>query len=119
MTYFLLIHALVTLAVGIVLIVSPVTIPSSVGISVAPDQNLLCYLLGAAELAIGYLSLAARNITDAKSLRVIVMTFVIFHIATACVELLAITQGASPMLWGNVAVRVVVAVLFAKLRPQL
>jgi hypothetical protein len=110
----LLIHAILTLAAGIMLIVLPAQMPSSIGINVAREQYLICYLLGAAELAIGYLSFATRKLNDVKGLRVIALTFIIFHLATAAVELLAITQGASSMLWANIVVRVIVAMLFAR-----
>jgi hypothetical protein len=117
MRLLLLIHAILTIAAGMVLIIAPAQIPSSVDINVAREQYLICYLLGAAELAIGYLSFTARKLTDAKSLRVIALTFIIFHVATAAVELLAITQGASSMLWANIVVRLIVAALFLRLRP--
>ncbi len=45
-------------------------------------------------------------------MRVIVSTIIVFHIATAVLEIYALTQGAAASLWSNVALRVVIAVLF-------
>jgi hypothetical protein len=36
----------------------------------------------------------------------------VLHGVSAVVEVLALMQGADPVLWGNVVLRVVVAVLF-------
>ncbi len=52
----LLIHAIITLAAGIVLVVAPTIIPQTVNIKIAPDEYLLCYFLAAAEFGIAYLS---------------------------------------------------------------
>src|SRR5215213_8548012 len=79
----LLVHALLTLAAGIVLAGLPAAIPRSVGIAVNKSQYLICYFLGAAELAVAYLSFASRNLKDRSALRVIITSFIIFHLATA------------------------------------
>ncbi|SHJ76596.1 hypothetical protein SAMN02745146_0114 [Hymenobacter daecheongensis DSM 21074] len=108
----LLLHALVTLGAGVVLILSPARIPATVGIALPPDARLLAYLLGAAELALGALSYLARRIQDAGALRVVVRTFIGFHLATAAVEVLAFSQGLTARIWGNVALRLLISLLF-------
>jgi multisubunit Na+/H+ antiporter MnhC subunit len=108
----LIIHALPTFAAGLVLILAPSLIPSVIGISISPNAYLVCYLLGAAELAIAFLSFFAKDLHDRQSLRLIALTFIIFHLATALVEIYAYAQGIHAAVWANVALRVIVAALF-------
>jgi len=106
-------HGIVTAAAGVVLIAAPGLIPSAVNIALPPAANLLPYLLGAVELGIAVLSIGASRLRDAAATRLIAIAFVVLHAASAAVELLALAQGADPLLWGNVALRVIVAVAFA------
>jgi len=105
-------HGIVTAAAGVVLIAAPALIPSVVGIALAPAANLLPYLLGAVELGVAAVSLGAARLRDPAAIRLIAVGFAVLHAASALVEVLALAQGADPLLWGNVALRVVVAVLF-------
>lgn len=106
-------HGIVTAAAGVVLIVAPGLIPSTVGIELPGDANLLPYLLGGVELGVAVLSIGAVRLRERAAIRLIAISFVVLHGVTAVVELLALAQGVDPFLWGNVALRVVVAVLFA------
>ena len=106
-------HGIVTAAAGVVLILAPGLIPSVVHITLSRDANLLPYLLGAVELGVAVLSVGASRVTDPGAIRLIAVSFVVLHAMSALVEVLALAQGAAPLLWGNVALRVVVAVLFA------
>ena len=106
-------HGVVTAAAGVVLIVAPGLIPSVVQITLPPDANLLPYLLGSVELGVAVLSIGASRLTDAGAIRLIAVSFAVLHAASAVVEIVALSQGADPLLWGNVALRVVVAALFA------
>jgi hypothetical protein len=108
-----IIHAVVTLAAGIALIVSPNLIPATVGIRLNPSQYLMSYLLGASELGIAFLSFFAKNLRDVVAVRLISWTFIVFHLATAVVEVYALSQGVRVSLLGNMALRIVVAALFA------
>jgi hypothetical protein len=105
-------HGIVTAAAGIVLIAAPGLIPSAVSIELAPDANLLPYLLGAVELSVAALSVGAIRLRDDSAIRLIAVSFVVLHAVSALVEVLALVQGADPLLWGNVVLRVVAAVLF-------
>jgi hypothetical protein len=78
-----------------------------------PSAFLLCYLLAAAELCIGVVSWGARELTDAKALRVVVTSFIVFHGASAIFELWALTAGLSGRIWANVVFRFVAVTLFA------
>lgn len=106
-------HAIATLAAAIVLVLAPTAIPRTVGIIIMPSAFLLCYLLAAAELCIGVVSWGARELTDAKALRVVVTSFIVFHGASAIFELWALTAGLSGRIWANVVFRFVAVTLFA------
>jgi hypothetical protein len=97
----------------VVLIVAPAAIPGAVGILIDPSIYLVCYLLGAAEIAIAFLSYYAKNLTDPPALRLIALTFVVFHAVTAIVEVFAFMQGVSAAIASNIALRVAAAALFA------
>ena len=112
LTKLLIIHAIATLAAGIALIVTPDLIPSAVDIHIDPSAYLVCYLLGTSELAIAFLSYYSKELKDTKALRLVSLTFIVFHASTAIVEVYAFTQGLSAAIWGNVALRVLVAILF-------
>jgi hypothetical protein len=58
------------------------------------------------------LSVGALRLRDDTAIRMIAVSFVVLHAVSALVEVLALVQGADPLLWGNVVLRVVVAVLF-------
>ena len=112
LTRLLLFHAVITFAAGLVLIVAPATIPATVGIRLPTDARLIAYLLGSAEIALAFLSFFARHIQDGAALRLIALTFIVFHLATGAVEVLAFTQGLDAKIWGNVALRLVISLLF-------
>jgi hypothetical protein len=107
------VHAIATTAAAIVLVLAPTAIPGTVGIMIMPSAFLLCYLLAAAEFCIGVVSWGARELTDAKALRVVVTSFIVFHGASAIFELWAFTAGLSGRLWANVVFRLVAVTLFA------
>ena len=106
-------HGIVTAAAGVLLIAAPGLIPAVVSIPLEPDAFLLPYLLGAVELGVAVLSIGAAWLADQAAVRLIAWSFVVLHTVSALVEVLALAQGADPLLWGNVAVRVVVAAVFA------
>ncbi|KRE22875.1 hypothetical protein [Agromyces sp. Soil535] len=108
-----LIHGVITLAAAVVLAVLPAAIPATVGIDVGPDAFLLSYFLAAAELAIGLLSLGAAQLSDPAAVRLIVVVFVVFHLATAALEVVYLLFApVTAVLLVNIAVRVIAAVVF-------
>jgi len=108
----LLVHGLITFAASIVLIFTPTAIPKTVNIEISPNEYLLCYFLGAAELSIAFLSVFARKIKDNLSLRLISATFIVFHVTTGALELFALTNGLSSKIIFNVFLRIVISILF-------
>lgn len=108
----LLVHGLITFAASIVLVFAPAAIPKTVNIEISPGEYLLCYFLGAAELSIAFLSVFARKIEDRLALRLISITFIVFHLATAILEVFALYNGLSPKIIFNVFLRIVISILF-------
>ena len=108
----LIIHGLITCAAAIVLIIAPAAIPKTIGIDVSSDKYLLCYLLGAAELSIAFLSFFAREIKDKKALQIISSTFIVFHLATGALEINALMQGISSKIVFNIVLRIIITFLF-------
>jgi hypothetical protein len=105
----LLVHGFITLAAGVVLIVSPGLIPGIAGVNISGAQVLLCYLLAAAELSISFLSFAGRGLTDVNALRVISLAFIIFHLVTAVLEGFAFFKGIPAAILYNIPLRLVMA----------
>ena len=109
----LIVHGIITLAAAIVLAVAPSAIPATVGIELGADAFLLSYFLAAAELAIAMLSLGAIRLTDPAAVGLIVAVFVVFHLATAVLELVYLLFApATGVLIANIAVRIVAAAIF-------
>ena len=109
----LIAHGVITLAAALVLAVLPAAIPATVGIELGADAFLLSYFLAAAELAIALLSLGATRLTDPAAVGLIVGVFVVFHLATAALELVYLLFApVTVVLIANIVVRVVVAALF-------
>jgi len=107
-----LMHAIVTLAAGIILIASPAFIPATININIEAPQYLLCYFVAAAELSVAYLSFCSRKIKDKYSLRIISISFIVFHLVTAILELYVFTQGVSSKIVANIMLRIGIVILF-------
>ncbi|RYZ51436.1 MAG: hypothetical protein EOP49_11750 [Sphingobacteriales bacterium] len=107
-----LLHGLITFAAALVLVIWPEVIPRTAGIELARGQYLLCWFLAAAEFAIGYLSIAARNFNDPRAIRSVCRCFFLFHLFTALMEAVSIEQEVTVALLVNAGVRVLVAALF-------
>ena len=107
------IHAIVTFAASIALIVAPAWIPEMINIEINREQYMLSYFLGAAELAIAFLSFQSRNITDKYALKNIVVTFIIFHVVTGLLLPLGAFDGINmKIIIGNIILRVIISSLF-------
>jgi hypothetical protein len=108
----LLVHGLITFAASIVLIIVPAAIPKTVNIHISPNEYLLCYFLGAAELCIAFLSVFARKIKDKTSLRLISATFIVFHMATGALEIFVCVNSLSLAIIFNIFLRLFISILF-------
>lgn len=108
----LLFHSIITLAAGIVLVIAPAIIPGTVNIQLLANQYLLCYFLGAAEFGIAYLSFFSRTINDQSALRIIIISFIVFHAASGILELYAFSEGVSSKIICNIILRIIIVILF-------
>ena len=106
-------HGVIMLAAAIVLVVFPAAIPATVGIALARSEYLLPYVLAAAELGIGLLSLGAARLRDPDAIRLIALSFAAFHGTTAVLEVIPLAAiGVSGVLIANIVVRMLVSGLF-------
>ena len=110
-----IVHGVINAAAGVVLLVAPALIPSTVNVTLTVGGELVPWLLGAVELGIAVISVGAAFLRDGAAVRLIAVAFGFMHLVTAIVEgmVLALFPGVSPLLWGNIAVRVIAVVLFA------
>jgi hypothetical protein len=74
--------------------------------------NYFTTIENGAELSIAYLSFAARKIKDPAALKIIVISFIVFHAATGILEIYTWYLGAGMRIFGNILLRIVVLVLF-------
>ena len=111
------INAVAAAAAAIVLAVAPGAIPSLAGIAIDPSQNLIPYLLAAAELAIATLAALAICTQSTEVQRIAVGVLIIFHAGSAVAGIAAVTQGAGAVVGLNVAVRVVMIAALAVCMP--
>ena len=111
-------NAIATLAAGVVLFVFPGAIPSVVGITLAPDQALVAWLLGAAEIGIAVLCIGSVHSPSHDVLRLATTTLLVFHAASAAADGMALMQGWSLPIALNLVLRVVMVVLLVAFRPR-
>ena len=111
------INAVAAAAAAIVLAVAPGAIPSLAGIAIDPSQNLIPWLLAAAELAIATLAALAMRSPSTEVQRIAVGVLIVFHAGSAVAGIAAVTQGAGAIVGLNVAVRLVMIAALAVCMP--
>src|SRR2546421_3565100 len=99
-------NAVAAMAAAIVLALWPGAIPAAAGIAIDPSQNLLPYLLAAAEVAIATLAALAIRSGSADVERTTAFVLIVFHAGSAAAGVAAVTQGAGVVVALNVAGRV-------------
>jgi hypothetical protein len=99
-------NAVAALAAATVLALWPAAIPAAAGISIDCSQNLLPYLLAAAELAMAALAALAIRARSAEAERITVGVLIIFHVGSAAAGIAAVLQGAGVVVAFNVVVRI-------------
>lgn len=113
----LALNAVAAAAAAIVLAVAPGLIPSIAGIAIDRAQNLVPYLLAAAELAIAALAALAIRSRSIEVKRLSVSVLIIFHAGSAVAGIAAVTQGAGVVVTLNVVVRVIMIAALAVCAP--
>lgn len=117
LTVLFAINAVAAAAAALVLALFPGAIPSIAGISLQASQNLLPYLLAAAELALASLAILAIRSESPEVKRLAVGVLVVFHAGSAVAGVAAVTQGAGVVVALNVGVRVVMMVALLVCTP--
>jgi len=109
----LLVNAVGTGAATAVLALRPAAIPAVIGVALYPEQFIICYFLAGSEAAICFLCFQGLR-CGLRALRVVVFQMlIVLHTTTALLSLIGVTHGASPIIIGNIALRVVLVVLLA------
>jgi len=103
---------MITLAAGIVLVVTPNLIPGVMGVNIDKSAYIICYLLAGSEFGFAFLSFYGSKLSDPKALRVISLACIVFHGSTGVLEIYSYFQGLNAAILGNVVLRVVVIILF-------
>ena len=111
----LVFHGFITAAAGLVLVIVPSLIPSMVGISLPPSDYVLAYLLAGAEFGFSVLSFGSSRLADARALRLVAWTCIVFHASSGVLELYAYAHGASVAIVGNLVARAIIVGLFVYL----
>ena len=119
LTVLFALNAVAAAAAAVVLALAPGAIPSIAGIAIDRSQNLLPYLLAAAELALASLAALAIRSHNPEVKRLATSVLIIFHAASAVAGVAAVTQGAGVVVSLNVVVRMVmVGALAACIPPR-
>ena len=87
------INAFLTIAAFVLGSFFPPVMFEWVGVAIHHSEDLAPYMLGAAELPIGLLSLGVMTIKDARSVRLMSVAIAVFHFASVFEELHATLQG--------------------------
>jgi hypothetical protein len=103
-------NAVAAMAAATVLALWPAAIPAAAGISIDRSQNLLPYLLAAAELAIAALAALAIRARSAEAERITVGVLIIFHLGSAAAGIAVVLQGAGVVVVFNIVVRVLLVI---------
>lgn len=102
----LTINVIGSTAAAVVLAMAPGAIPALAGISIDPSQNLLPYLLAAAELAVATLAANAMRSRSSELWAATVQVLIVLHVGSAVAGVAAATHGAALVVSLNVAVRI-------------
>lgn len=107
-------NAFLTLAAFVLGSFFPPVLFEWVGVTLPHSTYLAPYMLGAAQLPIGILSLAMLTMKDARSFRLLSLAWSVFHLASVLEQLHAISQGieGSTAAWVNIALRTILGILF-------
>lgn len=98
----LIVNAVFTFLGGVGLMFFPEKI--TYGIIPNHQYNFIFYLLGVCAISLAYLSFAAAKLTDNAGLKIVVITFLIFHGATMLVGIITILKGVSIFVLVNAVV---------------
>jgi hypothetical protein len=106
-----LVNALGCLLATAVLVFLPSLIPAAIGIAIAPDQYMIPRLLGASELAIAILCMAAVLRPSREICLACVSVLVVFHAASIAVGAMELAAHRNIVVEINIALRAVIVLM--------
>jgi len=110
------IHAIVALAYGICFELVPATVLSIYGVTQGPGEMLMARYFGVALIAIGLLCWFAREVTDAKARRAVILALLISNVIGVVVSVQGTLSGVmSAVGWSAVGIYVLLTVAVASL----
>jgi len=110
------IHAIVPLAYGICFELVPATVLSIYGVTQGPGEMLMARYFGVALIAVGLVCWFAREVTDAKARRAIILALLISNIIGAVVSVQGTLSGVmSAVGWSAVGIYVLLTLAVASL----
>ena len=105
-------QAFISLASAVTLLASPRLIPSSVGVVVAPSAFLLCYLIGASEFSLAFMSAVGFTAKTDATRDAMVFCAIAFHFSSGLAGVYALATGLPTAIWVNAGAHFVIALLF-------
>jgi hypothetical protein len=108
----LFINGLFTAIGGILLIFLPNQLMQIFGIQLPQKDFFIDYLLGVTSISFAVLSFSSMKLKDRSGLKIIALSFLVFHAAEALVGIYEFTNGFTPVVLGNVGVHVIFSVFF-------
>ena len=106
------VNALLTFPFGVVALAAPAALFAQFGLRLDPAGQLIARGYGATLVAYGVVLFLERQSADRRTVRVFLVSMVLFNAIEAVIQGIAGTQGiAAVMIFGNVGIHAVVAVL--------
>jgi uncharacterized membrane protein YfcA len=110
----LIINAIIALIYGIGELLIPATMFSLYGVTHSPSASLMAQYFGLSLIAIGLLVWFARNVTDSKAQRAIILALLISDVIGVIVSVLGTVSGVmSAVGWSAVAIYLLLALGYA------
>ncbi len=107
-------NALLTFPFGVLALVIPSAVFAQFGLQLNDSGELVARGYGATLVAYGVVLFLSRQATDPRSARPLLMSIVLFNAIEAVIQGIAGARGvAATVIFGNVAIHAVVAVLSA------
>lgn len=112
--YVLILNALGCVVAAVFLVGFPSAIPALIGISLHPDQYMICRLLGASELAIAVACLTAIRRPSRESYDLCIVVLVVLHAGSITAGAAEIVDHFNAVVVANIVVRAaIIALLLA------
>lgn len=114
LSHLLIINAVIAIVYGLSYELAPTAILSVYGVTQGPGEIFLARLFGAALIGIGLLTWFARNISDSKTQRAVILSMLVYDIIGAVVALHSTVTGTMNAVgWTGVVIFLFLALGYA------